>query len=58
MRHGARSVELLSGFWQAHIMRRYGPTWRPDLAQLAAAMRLAEREQLPLWEDEEDGSEG
>jgi hypothetical protein len=53
VRHGALSVEPLSGFWQAHIMRRYGPRWRPDLAALAEVMRQAEQSQLPLWPDDE-----
>lgn len=61
VRDGRVAIEPLSPFWQEHIMRRYGPRWRPDLAHLLEMMRLAEGEQLPLWEDEaedEDVSEG
>jgi hypothetical protein len=53
VRHGAVSVESLSGFWQAHVMRRYG-IWRPDIKALQEVMRQAEEGQLALWDDEGD----
>ena len=42
---------------EAYIIRRYGPDWRPDLAILQEAMKAAQEEQLPLWEEEEDEDE-
>lgn len=48
---GVFSIEPLSDYWQEFILRRYG-VWRPSLRALQAIMAAAEREQLPLWEDE------
>lgn len=57
VKDGRATVEALSGFWQSHIIRRYGARWRPDLAQLAEVMRLAESNQIPLWPEEDEGEE-
>lgn len=53
---GVFSVEPLSDYWQEFILRRYG-VWRPSLRALQAVMAAAEREQLPLWEEDEDGDD-
>lgn len=50
---GLLSVEPLSDYWRDFILRRYG-VWRPSLRALQEVMRLAEEEQLSLWEDEGD----
>jgi hypothetical protein len=51
---GQFSIEPLSDYWRDFILRRYG-VWRPSLRALQEVMAQAEREQLPLWPDDEDG---
>jgi len=57
VRDGRAAIEPLSSFVREYIMRRYGARWRPDLAHLLDAMRLAETDQLPLWKDEDGDDE-
>lgn len=56
LRGGNVAVEPLSDYWQEFILRRYG-IWRPSLRALQAVMAAAEREQLPLWSDEDGEDE-
>lgn len=53
VRQGGLSVEPPSPVWQRYLLRRYG-LWEPDMKALQEVMALAEADQLPLWEDEED----
>ncbi len=56
VRDGKLQINPLLVMTQAYIIRRYG-NWHPDMRTIAKAMRLAETDQLPLWEDDEDGDD-
>jgi hypothetical protein len=53
---GRLAIEPRSPAWEHRLYRRYG-NWLPDLQALAEVLRLAEADQLPLWEDEGDDDE-
>ena len=46
-----------SGLVRNFILRRYG-AWTPDLQMIGAALRKAEAEQLPLFDEDEGAEEG
>lgn len=53
VRQGKLAVEPPSAVWQRHLIRRYG-RWTPDMRALAEVLRLAEADQLALWDDDRD----
>ena len=57
VRDGILSIKPRTVFVQTYVIRRYG-NWEPDLRVLEEALHLAEGEQLPLWEDEDEGDDG
>lgn len=56
VRQGRLGIEPSSSAWRRYLLRRYD-LWDPDTRALPEILALAERDQLPLRDDEDEGEE-